>query len=79
MAYIIHGDYIEAYNPRAEGMSNDVLMIRTEPCIALYPSANRNGSWIMLNLNSNSYVRMTLEEAPCEPVDHIQDERASGR
>jgi hypothetical protein len=53
-------DYTKAYNPRAEGMSNDVLTMRTEPCIALYPSANRYGSRIMLNLSSNSYVRRTL-------------------
>jgi hypothetical protein len=53
------GDYVEVYNPRVEGRSNDVLTMWTEPCIALYPSANRKGSWIMLNLNSNSYVRRT--------------------
>jgi hypothetical protein len=53
------GDYVEAYNPRAEGRSNDVTMPRTEPCIALYPSANRNGSWILWNLHTKSYVRRT--------------------
>jgi hypothetical protein len=50
------GDYVEAYNPRAEGRSNDVNIARTEPCIALYPSANRNGSWIMWNINTKAYV-----------------------
>jgi len=53
------GDYVEAYNPRCEGKSNDVTTPRTEPCIALYPSANRNGSWIMYNLSSKSHVRRT--------------------
>ena len=51
------GDYVEAYNPRAEAKSNDVTVPRTEPCIALYPSANKNGSWVMYNINSNTYVR----------------------
>jgi hypothetical protein len=50
-------DYVEVYNPRAENRSNDMLTMRTEPCITLYPSANKNGSWVMLNLNSNSYDR----------------------
>jgi len=53
------GDYVEAYNPRAEKRSNDVTMARTEPCIALYPSANRNGSWIFWNLCTKTYVRRT--------------------
>jgi hypothetical protein len=53
------GDYVEAYNPRAEKRSNDIMMERTEPCIALYPSANKNGSWIMYNLATKSYVRQT--------------------
>jgi hypothetical protein len=53
------GNYVEAYNPRAEGRSNDVTLARTEPCIALYPSANRNGSWIRWNLRTKSYVRRT--------------------
>ncbi len=50
---------MEAYNPRAEARSNDVNIARTEPCIALYPSANRNGSWIMWNINTKAYVRRT--------------------
>jgi hypothetical protein len=53
------GDYVESYNPRAEAKSNDVTVARTEPCIALYPSANRNGSWIMWNLSTKAYVRRT--------------------
>jgi len=53
------GDYVEAYNPRAEKKSNDVTVPRTEPCIALYPSANRNGSWILWNMDTRMYVRRT--------------------
>jgi len=34
------GDYMEAYNPRAQQESSNVMLARTEPCIALYPSAN---------------------------------------
>jgi hypothetical protein len=50
------GDNVEAFNPIAEKKTNDVRMPRTEPCIALYPSANKNGSWVMYNLNTKSYV-----------------------
>ena len=51
------GDYVEAYNPRAEQRSNDVWVARTEPCLALYPSANKNGSWVFYSLLSKAYVR----------------------
>jgi hypothetical protein len=53
------GDYAEVYDPKAQQESNNVQMPRTEPCIALYPSANRNGSWIFFNLNTRAYVRRT--------------------
>jgi hypothetical protein len=53
------GDYVEAYNPRCQQESNNVMLARTEPCIALYPSANRNGSWVLYNLNTKTYVRRT--------------------
>jgi hypothetical protein len=52
-------DFVEAYNPRVEAHSNDVNIVRTEPCVAFYPSANRNGSWIMWNINTKTYVRRT--------------------
>jgi hypothetical protein len=51
------GDYVEAYNPRAQQESNNAMLARMEPCIALYPSANRNGSWVFYNLNTRAYVR----------------------
>jgi hypothetical protein len=35
------------------------MKMRTEPCIALYPSTNMNGSWILYNLKTNKYVRRT--------------------
>jgi hypothetical protein len=50
-------DYLEAYNPTA--VTNNVEDARTQPCIILYPSTNINGSWIMLNLETNEYVRQT--------------------
>lgn len=50
-------DYVEAYNPQAAKRANDVNMPRTEPCIALYSSANRNGSWVLYNLKSKTYIR----------------------
>jgi len=36
-----------------------VTVPRTEPCIALYPSANKNGSWVFYNLKTKTYVRRT--------------------
>jgi len=63
------GDYVEAYNPRAVGRSNDVNMPRTEPCIALYPSANRNGSWVFYNLKTKAYVRRSRWQRL--PTSHI--------
>jgi hypothetical protein len=51
------GDYAEVFNPKAAEKSNDVTVPRTEPCIALYPSANQNGSWVFYNLSTKAYVR----------------------
>jgi hypothetical protein len=64
------GDYIEAYNPKAHAMSNDVFVPRTEPCIALYPVMNTNGSWVMYNLNTKAYVRRS-QWCKCATSDHI--------
>ena len=51
------GDYCECFDPKA--VSNNAERDRTEPCIALHPTANANGSWIMLNIKTNKYVRRT--------------------
>jgi len=52
------GDYyIEAYNLKVKANS---MRQRSEPCIALYPSANISGSWVLWNLNTGEcYVRRT--------------------
>jgi hypothetical protein len=52
------GDYVEAYKPNAHAKSNDIFTSKTEPCIALYPVMNMNGSWLMLNLNTKAYFRI---------------------
>jgi hypothetical protein len=64
------GDYVEAYNPKAHARSNDIFIPRTEPCIALYPSMNTNGSWVMYNLNTKTYVRQS-QWRKCATSDHI--------
>jgi len=51
------GDYVECYDPKCK--SNDVKSARAEPCIALYPTANANGSWFFLNLDTKKRVRRT--------------------
>jgi hypothetical protein len=33
------------------------MTMHTDLCIALYPSANMNGSWVMYNLSAKAYVR----------------------
>jgi hypothetical protein len=65
------GDYVEAYNPRAQLKSNDIISPRTEPCIALYPAANTNGSWVVFNLNTQSYVRRSQWKKCPMPVSVI--------
>jgi hypothetical protein len=50
------GDYVECYDPKVRSNS---MKARTEPCIALYPSANISGSWVMWSLGSETYVRRT--------------------
>jgi hypothetical protein len=51
------GDYAECYDPTC--VSRSVNSKRTEPCIALYPTANANGSWWFLNLETKRRVRRT--------------------
>jgi hypothetical protein len=51
------GDYCECYDPKVE--SNNTEQDRTEPCTALYPTANAAGSWTFLNLKTNKNVRRT--------------------
>jgi hypothetical protein len=50
------GDYVECYDPKVRSNS---MKPRSEPCIALYPSANISGSWVMWSLASETYVRRT--------------------
>jgi len=49
------GDYVESYNP--EVRSNAVDQERSQACIALYPSANVSGSWILYHLKTQTRVR----------------------
>ena len=51
------GDYVECYNPACK--SNRVESERTQPCIALYPTANANGSWWFMNIKTKHRVRRT--------------------
>ena len=51
------GDYVECYNPKVR--SNDAEQSRTEPCIALYPTGNANGSWLFMNVKTHKRVRRT--------------------
>jgi hypothetical protein len=46
-----------SYYTKALDHLNDVLKARTESCIALYPTTNKNGSWVLYNLTTKSCVR----------------------
>ena len=51
------GDYVEAVDPTVvKNQGGD----RCEPCIALYPSANVVGSWVLWNFRTNRPVRRTI-------------------
>ncbi len=54
---ISFGDYCECKDPQAT--SNSAVTDRTEPCIALYPTGNSNGSWYFFNLATQKRVRRT--------------------
>jgi hypothetical protein len=51
------GYYVEAYSPKAESRSNDIMVPFTDPCIALYPLADRNGSRLFYSLKNKAYVQ----------------------
>lgn len=55
---ITFGDYVETRNPQA--VSNRIEDSRTEPCLALYPTSNRNGSWKCFNLMTTMRVTRTV-------------------
>jgi len=52
-------NYIEAYNPHPRMSKNDMNVMRTEPCIALYPSANKCGCWVLWNAKTKYDERRT--------------------
>ena len=54
---VAFGDYCEVYRPNVT--SNDALQDRTVPCVALWPTGNANGSWVMFNTLTNSRLRTT--------------------
>jgi hypothetical protein len=48
------GDYVESY----EGMTK-TSKARSSACIALYPTANLNGAWVLWKIDSKTRVRYT--------------------
>ena len=50
-----YGDYVECYIPESTGKKTD--QPRTEPCIALCPTGNANGSWRFMSLKTKRRVR----------------------
>jgi len=47
------GEYVETRDTKV--ISNSMAP-RTEPCIALYPTLNANGSWKLYNLGTNNLI-----------------------
>jgi len=63
-------EYVEARDPKV--VSNSMAP-RTEPCIALYPTLNANGSWKLYNLGTNKLVsRSRFVKMKCTPENIIQ-------
>ena len=57
---IAYGDYCECFKDRSStAKSKNVDVERTEPCIALYPTGNANGSWMFFNMTTKKRVRRT--------------------
>jgi hypothetical protein len=54
---LAYGDYCECYIPNV--VSKNAFAPRTEPCVALYPTGNANGSWMFLNIKTKRRVRRT--------------------
>jgi hypothetical protein len=54
---ISFGDYLECYKPGVK--SNDALKERSDPCLALYPTGNASGSWVVYNFKTRRRVRRT--------------------
>jgi len=48
---------VECYKPGVK--SNDALAERSDPCLALYPTGNASGSWVMFNIKTRRRVRRT--------------------
>jgi len=44
---------VTMYKPKTHERSNDT---HNELYVALYPMANRNGSWVLYNLTTKAYV-----------------------
>ena len=47
------------YNPAVWSAEMPPTQPRTEPCVALYPTGNANGSWWFLNIATKRRVRRT--------------------
>ena len=52
------GDYVEARDP--DVTSNNITHMRTQPCIALYPTPSINGAWKLLNLTTKMKVSRAI-------------------
>ena len=52
------GDYCEARDP--EAISNRIEDMRSQPCIALYPTGNINGSWKLFNVRTKQIVTRSV-------------------
>ena len=77
------GDYVECYDPKTK--SNNAEQSRTEPCIALYPTGNANGSWIFLNMKTNKYIsrtnwrKMITTQIVIDAVNRITSLQSNGK
>jgi hypothetical protein len=72
------GDYCEAWDPKSK---KNTLTARSESYIALYPSTNISGSWILYNIETERQVRRTnIKKLPVpDRIVAIMNQRATDR
>jgi len=63
------GEYVEARDPK---VVSNLMAPRTEPCFALYPTLNANGSWKLYNIKTKKLVtRSQYIKVKCTPDNII--------
>jgi hypothetical protein len=77
-----HGDYVEAHSE--DTITNTVTVSRTEPCIALMPDGNVQGTWWFMQLRNfepvrrDRYTKLPMTQAVIDVMNKWADETRGG-